>query len=425
MGELAAGGRVGRPGYGPVPFEGGSGPVTETVLISGETFGPREVTVSVRGGRAYFEGDIDLGPIEELRAAAAAGADGPEGAVVVTGAGVRWPDGVVPYVIDSSLTSSTTVPAAIRHWNERTPVRLVPRDARRHPDYVRFTVSTDPGVGGSSPVGHGRGERRISINPSGSNTGTVIHEIGHSVGLWHEQSREDRDAYVTVHLENVQPGREGNFNQHISDGDDVGPYDYGSIMHYPADAFTNGHGDTIVPRRPGVTIGQRTTLSRGDVEAAYAMYAPDPLPGPALAEGTWQTIRSGHRLVPLVGGRVLDWEPASGGYRVWRYDPTATGDPFPGDPVVSGTWRTIRTGHELVALSADRVLDWEPANGGYRVWAYDPTLTGAVDPLPGAPTTRGSWASVRTGHELLVLPGGAAALDWEAGSGHFRVWRIR
>ncbi len=46
-------------------------------------------------------------------------------------------------------------------------------------------------------------------------------------------------------------------------------------------------------------------------------------------------------------------------------------NPFPGDPVVEGAWGTIRAGHELVYLGGDRVLDWEPATGNYRIWTYD------------------------------------------------------
>ena len=57
------------------------------------------------------------------------------------------------------------------------------------------------------------------------------------------------------------------FNQHITDGDDLGAYDYGSIMHYPRNAFSANGQDTITPADPNAQIGQRTGLSAGDIAA--------------------------------------------------------------------------------------------------------------------------------------------------------------
>ncbi|XP_014246546.1 astacin-like [Cimex lectularius] len=185
----------------------------------------------------------------------------------------RWPKGVIPYVFGASFNAKdrATIDAAMKEYHKLTCIRFVPRT--KEADYLLITSEN---TGCWSSVGRVGGAQELNLQSPGClvQKGTVMHEMMHAIGFLHEQNRWERDNFVTIHFENIEPGRKNNFDKaQQSQTDDLGiPYDYSSVMHYSATAFSVNEKPTIVPKKTGVKLGQRESVSHQDVQKIRRMY---------------------------------------------------------------------------------------------------------------------------------------------------------
>ncbi|MFN0133344.1 MAG: M12 family metallopeptidase [Phycisphaerales bacterium] len=214
-------------------------------------------------GYVLIEGDIQV-RLDEY-AAYMAGADSTFGTVTF------WP--VAPIAFDFAANVNTTnqqfAVNAMNAISARVGVTFVPRAGQSN--WIRFNDST----GNSSPVGMQGGQQTINMASWGSQF-VIIHELYHSLGFWHEQSRPDRNTFVTINLQNVEPGREHNFDIRSGAGT-YGFYDFDSFMHYGRTAFSVNGLDTITVNQPFTAqwqsaIGQRNHFSFFDEITCRGIY---------------------------------------------------------------------------------------------------------------------------------------------------------
>jgi astacin len=242
-----------------------------------------DIPVEVIDGLAIFTGDIVLGFVDELEAQTGTG--GPAAVGPCTQDGLicgRWSDGVIGYDYfldweDRTGEMITAIQQAIREWEGKTGLRF---ERRASGERIIFRN----GTGCSSWIGRQVlaifDPQYIFLNKDNCRqVGTIAHEIGHSVGFWHEQSRNDRDNFIQINSDAIADGKGSNFSKFLALGVERGGYDLGSIMHYACGLFKK-EGATENPIEPiveGATcadVGQRDGLSPNDVVGAYFLYRP-------------------------------------------------------------------------------------------------------------------------------------------------------
>jgi hypothetical protein len=255
-----------------IPVEGYTGPTERRqmniVLPMSNT--AQNIEVEIADGKVIYQSDIILGDVGDFNTNNA-----PAKKISAKAKKSRlWPNSTIPYVLPGRHIKRNLILLAIKELEEKTNLCVVPRTNQK--DYVEFiTRNGSWAILGKSSKG---GRQEISIGRDAP-IGTVVHEILHTAGFYHEQSREDRDNYVSINYANIKRGFSKNFVKQGKETN-IGVYDFSSVMHYPAMAWSKNNRNTINFKNPqahkSTVMGQRNGLSPGDIAAVKSIYNPGP-----------------------------------------------------------------------------------------------------------------------------------------------------
>ena len=243
---------IGQPGAGAfvnvfyTPQSSAPPPALGTTIFHGQ-----QITYEVRDGLAIYQSDMILGKAADIAAAAL---NPPVAAHANSAKGLRpdaltiapnfssptglWPvvNGVarVPYtianastdaiypLINDAITESNTQLAGVVQWEPATA-----SDVNR----VNFDFNTADNSGACEAAAGMVGGTQTIGGSGACTTTTILHEMGHALGLFHEQSRADRNTYVNFMEQNIDKPNHGNFDM-FPWSVDSGLYNYASIMEY-------------------------------------------------------------------------------------------------------------------------------------------------------------------------------------------------
>eukprot|EP00927_Polykrikos_kofoidii_P031312 TRINITY_DN26952_c0_g1_i1.p1 TRINITY_DN26952_c0_g1~~TRINITY_DN26952_c0_g1_i1.p1 ORF type:complete len:668 (+),score=56.60 TRINITY_DN26952_c0_g1_i1:127-2004(+) len=204
--------------------------------------------------------------------------------------GQTWPSSDIKfcYMPGTSEMSKRAFYAAIQHVDNMVSclgfteigIGMVEETCESSP--AIFVKSNEAGcwseVGAPVP---GREASVLNLDPSGcAHLGIAVHELCHSLGMLHEQSRSDRDMYVAILWMNIQPVYKDQFE--LREGTGIDPttldfsssYDLSSVMHYDSEAFTISPGQKTLMARANTAavMGNRMGLTKRDAMQLQEMY---------------------------------------------------------------------------------------------------------------------------------------------------------
>lgn len=173
----------------------------------------------------------------------------------------RWPARVtINFGIDSRnpSTFANTIRAGIRDIQRSTCIRFREQNANLARGKIRFETQ-DRGC--MAQIGFRTAGNIVWMAPN-CGRGTTVHEIGHNLGIFHEQTRSDRDRHIRVLFNNIPSSWQSEYRIQRTLGG-ITPYDFRSIMHYPSGNAMRAIGTNAAANTR--LMGNRQGLSAHDV----------------------------------------------------------------------------------------------------------------------------------------------------------------
>jgi hypothetical protein len=191
-------------------------------------------------------------------------------------AGGNWPSRTVRWRYASGVSADlrSKWQGAIAAWRRDLGFTFVEISATATGGFIAVEQNAN-GSAYSTSIGRTGGRQVISVDPRSFGTGSVIHEIGHAVGLIHEQKRPDRGNYIRINTSNIRPNWLSQYAA-CSGCTTNGTFDFGSIMLYGPTAGSSVVFNTSIPamtKLNGSTwTTNRSNLSAGDKAAINTKY---------------------------------------------------------------------------------------------------------------------------------------------------------